>query len=130
MNAQEKKFGRMGFTVKTSWINGLTILVFLTLTGALFLYMESDLVDLALREYVRSADQLIVEREAEKRMQAFTEICSDISSVPLFNFDPDSLKISLTAYLKMPSIKAIRVLSNEKADVIAAPSNSAPSPST
>jgi uncharacterized protein YoxC len=106
---------RAGIAYRTAIVTGIVILLFLSCTTAIFIYMESRLVDLSIREYARSADQLInkrtdAERQSlEQSLRIFSEIFSNSASVPLYNFDSDSLSTSLMAYMKIPAIKAVQV---------------------
>ena len=115
MRQKKHKLSHSGIAYKTSVVTGVVILLFMSCTTAAFIYMESGLVRLSAEAYARSADQLISERTESERhalevnMRAFTEICSHIASSHLYNFNSDSFRISLMAYMKIPAIQAIHV---------------------
>ncbi len=109
---------QFGLAAKTTIVTTIVILFFLCCISVVFLYLESELVKFSGRTYARSANELIndqvyMEQQLmDRRMKAYATICGNIASAPLYNFDSAGLRINLTAFMALPTIKAIFVRDN------------------
>jgi methyl-accepting chemotaxis protein len=125
MGKKVMKQSRFGISVRTSIFSGLTVLVLLMISSVIFLKLELGLVDYLIGEHSRGMETAIDEQarnektDLSENMKVNAEICSGIASNFLFNFDEDGLAKALSPYMKLPSIRAIRVLDNKEKPFLA-----------
>ena len=114
------KAARFGISIRTSIISGLTVLILLMFSSAIFLKLESGLVNYLIDEHAQSVESNIHEQTKQQKislsenMKINAEICAGIASNFLYNFDEEGLAKALSPYMKLPSICAIRVVDNKK----------------
>ena len=125
MESRTTKQSRFGISFRTSVISGLTVFILLLISSIIFLKLESGLVDYLIREHIRSVESNI-EKQAKNQkaqlsesMKVNAEICGGIASNFLYNFDEEGLAKALSPYMKLPSIRAIRVVDNKKKSFLA-----------
>ncbi|MBU1170091.1 MAG: HAMP domain-containing protein [Proteobacteria bacterium] len=109
-----------GITFKMSLICGTVVLIFLAVSNAVFLNLESNLVNSIISENEKEAENAIdkegvVQKELlDERLKATTEICAFISAPFLYNLDEKPLVTTLGAYMKLSEIQAIEVIDYNK----------------
>ncbi len=125
MGNRMSKQSRFGISVRTSVISGLTVLILLSISSVIFLKLELGLVDYLIGEHIRSVETAIDEQAGTQKadlsesMKVNAEICGGIASNFLYNFDEDGLAKALSPYMKLPAIRAIRVVDNKEKPFLA-----------
>jgi methyl-accepting chemotaxis protein len=125
MESRTTKQSRFGISFRTSVISGLTVFILLLISSVIFLKLESSLVDYLIGEHVRSVEANIDEQAKNQKarlsesMKVNAEICGGIASNFLYNFDEEGLAKALSPYMKLPSIRAIKVLDNKEKPFLA-----------
>lgn len=125
MQGRMTKQSRFGISFRTSAISGLTVFILLLISSVIFLKLESGLVDYLIGEHTKSVETNIETQAASQktdlseRMKVNAEICGGIASNFLYNFDEEGLAKALSPYMKLPSIRAIRVVDNKEKPFLA-----------
>ncbi len=125
MESGTTKRSRFGISFKTSAISGLTVLILLLISSAIFLKLESGLVDYLIGEHTESVESSInnwaktQKADLSENMKVNAEICGGIASNFLFNFDEEGLAKALAPYMKIPAIRAITVVDNKEKPFLA-----------
>ncbi|MFZ5572423.1 MAG: methyl-accepting chemotaxis protein [Thermodesulfobacteriota bacterium] len=106
---------KMGIAIKTAIAVGVMILILLTINGVIFLRLESSLVSQILNEYVQKVDKAI-DQQGEKQRQGLKEnlanhalVLGNAVATFIYNLDKSSLEQMLSAYIKLPELKAVEV---------------------
>ncbi len=106
---------KMGIAIKTAIAVGMMILILLTINGVIFLRLESSLVNHILNEYVSKVDKAI-DQQGEKQTQGLKEnlashalVVGNAVATFIYNLDKSSLEQMLSAYIKLPELKAVQV---------------------
>ncbi|MCG8639117.1 MAG: hypothetical protein MI862_05250, partial [Desulfobacterales bacterium] len=102
--------------LKTAIAAGTLVLVLQAASGALFLWQESNLVSLIFDEYVRKIEWTI-DHQGEKEestllnnIEIHASVLANASGTFLYNFDTNALGRLLDAYIRLPELKAVRVV--------------------
>ena len=102
--------------LKTAIAAGTLVLVLQAASGALFLWQESNLVSLIFGEYVRKIEWTI-DHQGEKEestllnnIEIHASVLANASGTFLYNFDTNALGRLLDAYIRLPELKAVRVV--------------------
>ncbi len=102
--------------LKTAIAAGILVLVLQAASGALFLWQESNLVSLIFGEYVRKIEWTI-DHQGEKEestllnnIEIHASVLANASGTFLYNFDTNALGRLLDAYIRLPELKAVRVV--------------------
>jgi len=99
MESRTTKQSRFGISFRTSVISGLTVFILLLISSE--------------KQAKNQKAQL------SESMKVNAEICGGIASNFLYNFDEEGLAKALSPYMKLPSIRAIRVVDNKKKSFLA-----------
>ncbi|MFZ5572424.1 MAG: methyl-accepting chemotaxis protein [Thermodesulfobacteriota bacterium] len=107
---------KLGIAVKTSVAAGFVIMVLLLANGAVFLFLESELVAKIFAGYVQKIEKAI-DQQGEKQKRVLQEnlihhadVIGNAAATFIYNLDKVSLERMLTSYIKLPELKAVTVL--------------------
>jgi methyl-accepting chemotaxis protein len=112
-----ERFGRKSsIAIKTAIFCAALILLLLVINGYIFTKMESNLVTLIFDAYVQKVDQAI-DQQAQRQIEELqsnaaihAEVVANAAATFMWNLDKNSLERMLKAYIKLPELKAVKVL--------------------
>lgn len=117
MNILGKK--KISIAVKTAIAAGVLVFLLQMGNGGLSLWFQSNLVNLIFGEYVQKVEQTI-DQQGQKQEQALEEaivihanVLGNASATFLYNFDKNSLARMMGAYMKLPELKAVKVVDQD-----------------
>ncbi len=110
---------KIGIAVKTAIAAGILVFLLQMANGGLSLWFQSNLVNLIFGEYVQKVEQTI-DQQGQKQKQSLEEaivihanVLGNASATFLYNFDKNSLGRMMDAYMKLPELKAVKVVDQE-----------------
>lgn len=110
---------KMSIAFKTAISAGILILLLQMANGGLFLYLENKLVSLIFDEYVTKVEQTIDQQVTKQQstlrqnVEIHANVLGNASATFLYNFDKNSLGRMLNAYIKLPELKAVKVIDQD-----------------
>ncbi len=121
MGAHAMKTRRIGIAIKIVLAAGTAILLLLSINGVIFLNMESNLVDSILEEYVKKVNGEIEEqgknqtKTLQENVSIHAKVLGNAAATFLYNLDKASMERMLDAYIRLPELKAVKVIDEEGA---------------
>ncbi len=110
---------KMGIAIKTAITAGVVILLLLTVNGVIFLRLESRLVSKIFDEYVQKIEKAIDEQGAKQtevlkeNLASHAVVIGNAVATFIYNLDKVSLERMLESYIKLPELKAVKVLNED-----------------
>ncbi len=110
---------KMGIANKTAITAGCVIMLLLLANGAIFLRLESKLVSKIFDGYVQKIENAI-DQQGEKQKSVLQEnlanhavVIGNAAATFIYNLDKVSLERMLSSYIKLPELKAVKVLNED-----------------
>jgi methyl-accepting chemotaxis protein len=110
---------KLGIAVKTAIVAGILVLLLQMANGGLFLWFQSNLVNLIFDEYVQKVEQTIdqqgqkQEQSLEEAIEIHANVLGNASATFIYNFDKTSLERMMDAYIQLPELKAVRMFDQD-----------------
>jgi methyl-accepting chemotaxis protein len=121
-----ERFGHnLSIAIKTATFCAALILFLLVINGYIFTRLETNLVTLIFDAYVQKVDQAI-DLQAQRQVEELKsnadihgEVVANAAATFMWNLDKNSLERMLTAYIKLPELKAAKVLNESDEPFVA-----------
>lgn len=116
MATAETKKTSIGIALRMSIVSGVLVFILLSITAAVFLSMETKLIDFIIHSYTVNSQKTIEDFGTQQKNALKTEyelsagIIGGMASQFLYNFDMEGAQKVFKDYMEMPEIVAIKIV--------------------